>query len=135
MVPKTKASGGEIQHQAAAGSAKPRRNEALAFRVKAKYISSVSEADQEFDGLLRALGSPHRRLIVQECWSAARSAGEIADLLDLAPASASEHLKVLRKHGLVDLTVNGTFRIYQTRRQTVLRLRGLFEAVFPMEET
>jgi DNA-binding transcriptional ArsR family regulator len=110
------------------------RFEVLAFRMETKYISHVSEAEQEFDGLLRALANPHRRLIVQECWSAARSAGEIADLLDLAPASASEHLKVLRKHGLVDLNINGTFRIYQTRRQAVLRLRGLFEAVFPMEE-
>jgi len=104
------------------------------FRIETKYISPVSEAEQEFDGLLRALANPHRRLIVQACWSAARSAGEIADLLDLAPASASEHLKVLRKHGLVDLTIDGTFRIYQTRRQAVLRLRELFEAVFPMEE-
>jgi DNA-binding transcriptional ArsR family regulator len=95
----------------------------------------VSETEQEFDDLLRALANRHRRLIVQECWSAARSAGELAELLDLAPASASEHLKVLRKHGLVDLTINGTFRIYRTRRQAVLRLRRLFDAVFPMEET
>jgi DNA-binding transcriptional ArsR family regulator len=94
----------------------------------------VSETEEEFDGLLRALANPHRRIIVQECWSAARSAGEITELLGLAPASASEHLKVLRKHGLVDLNINGTFRIYQTRREAVLRLRGLFEAVFPMEE-
>jgi DNA-binding transcriptional ArsR family regulator len=94
----------------------------------------VSEAEQEFDGLLRALANPHRRLIVQACWSAARSAGELAELLDVAPASASEHLKVLRKHGLVDLTINGTFRIYRTRRQAVLHLRRLFDAVFPMEE-
>ena len=106
----------------------------LVFRIEAKYISHVSEAEPELDGLLRALANPHRRLIVQACWSAARSAGEIADLLDLAPASASEHLKVLRKHGLVDLTIDGTFRIYQTRRQTVRRLSGLLAAVFPMEE-
>ena len=94
----------------------------------------MSEAEQEFDGLLRALANPHRRLIVQECWSEARSAGELSELLDLAPASTSEHLKVLRKHGLVDLTINGTFRIYRTRRQIVSRLRELFEAVFPLEE-
>ena len=107
----------------------------LCFGWGRNSISPVSETEQqEFDDLLRALANRHRRLIVQECWSAARSAGEIADLLDLAPASASEHLKVLRKHGLVDLNINGTFRIYQTRRQAVLRLRGLFEAVFPMEE-
>jgi DNA-binding transcriptional ArsR family regulator len=123
-----------VSEKGAARQTKSLRFEVLAFRREAKYISHVSETEQEFDGLVRALANPHRRRIVQECWSAARSAGEIADLLDLAPASASEHLKVLRKHGLIDLTINGTFRIYQTRRQAVLRLRGLFEAVFPMEE-
>jgi len=94
----------------------------------------VSETEHEFDDLLRALANPHRRRIVQECLSAPRSAGELAELLDLAPASASEHLKVLRKHGLVDLTVEGTFRIYRTRRPAVLRLRRLFDVVLPTEE-
>jgi len=65
----------------------------------------------------------------------AHTAGELAELFELAPASASEHLKVLRKHGLVDLTVNGTFRIYRTRRQAVVRLRRLLDDVFPMEES
>lgn len=105
------------------------------FRIETKYNSCLSEAEQELDDLLRALANPHRRRIVQECWSAARSAGELAELLDLAPASASEHLKVLRKHALVDMTVSGTFRIYQTRRQAILRLRRLLDNVFPMEET
>ena len=109
------------------------------FRLEAKYISDVSEGrekevEEELDDLLRALANPHRRRIVQECWSAARTAGELAELLELAPASASEHLKVLRKHGLVDLAVNGTFRIYRTRRPAVLRVRRLLDAVFPMEE-
>ncbi len=94
----------------------------------------MPEAEQEFDDLLRALANPHRRRIVQVCLSAARSAGELAELLDLAPASASEHLKVLRKHGLVDVTINGTFRIYRTRRQAVLRLRRLLGTVLPTEE-
>jgi len=61
------------------------------------------------------------------------TAGELADLLDLAPPSASEHLKVLRKHELVEQRVEGTFRIYRTRRRAVLRLRQLLEAAFPME--
>jgi len=104
------------------------------FRIKAKYPSSVSEAEEAFDDLVRALANPNRRRIVQECWAAGRSAGELAELLELAPASASEHLKVLRKHELVDLTINGTFRIYRTRHQAIVRLRRLLDTVFPMEE-
>lgn len=94
----------------------------------------MSETAQELDALLRAVANPHRRRILQGCWSRARTAGDLADLLDLAPASASEHLKVLRKHELVDLTINGTYRLYRTRRTTILRLRELLVAAFPMEE-
>ena len=93
----------------------------------------MPETAEELDGLLRAIANPHRRLILQACWSVERTAGELAELLDLAPASASEHLKVLRKHELVEQRVEGTFRIYRTRPQAVMRLRQLLEATFPME--
>ena len=79
------------------------------------------------------MANSHRRQIVRACWSVDRTAGELADVLDLAPASASEHLKVLRKHELVEQRVEGTFRIYRSRRPAVLRLRRLLETAFPME--
>jgi DNA-binding transcriptional ArsR family regulator len=101
-----------------------------------KYTSEVAEtAPAELDGLLRALASPHRRQIVQECWSVERTAGELAERVRLAPASTSEHLKVLRKHGMVDLTASGTFRLYRARRETLRRLIELLDATFPLEET
>jgi DNA-binding transcriptional ArsR family regulator len=93
----------------------------------------VSETAEHLDALLRAVANPHRRRILQECWSGDRTAGDLADLLDVAPATASEHLKVLRKHELVDLTINGTFRLYRARQATVLRLRELLDVAFPME--
>lgn len=93
----------------------------------------MPETAEELDGLLRAVANPHRRLILQACWSTDHTAGELADLLGLAPASASEHLKVLRKHELVEQRVEGTFRIYRSRQRAVLRLRRLLEAAFPME--
>jgi DNA-binding transcriptional ArsR family regulator len=105
----------------------------LIFRAYPKYSSGVPETPDELDRLLRAVANPHRRLILQECWARDRSAGELAEVLDLAPASTSEHLKVLRKHGLVDLTANGTFRMYRSQHATILRLRALLEAAFPME--
>jgi DNA-binding transcriptional ArsR family regulator len=36
----------------------------------------------------------------------------LAEQLGIAPATASEHLKVLRKTGLVDLTASGAQRLY-----------------------
>jgi DNA-binding transcriptional ArsR family regulator len=88
---------------------------------------------EELDELLRALAHPARRLIVSACWSTERTAGELAELLDLAPASTSEHLKVLRKHRLVDMRVEGTFRIYRSRPPEIARLRRLLDATFPTE--
>ena len=40
-------------------------------------------------------------------------ATELAGLLGIAPATASEHLRVLRKTGLVELSAVGTWRRYR----------------------
>jgi DNA-binding transcriptional ArsR family regulator len=71
----------------------------------------------EADELLRALAHPARREILRQCWDRPASAGSLSVALDLAPASTSEHLKVLRKSGLVVLTKDGTFRWYQADRE------------------
>jgi DNA-binding transcriptional ArsR family regulator len=76
----------------------------------------------DVDELLRALGSPARREILRLCRAAPQSAGALADALGLAPASTSEHLKVLRKTGLLLLDKQGTFRWYRT---DPARLAGL----------
>jgi DNA-binding transcriptional ArsR family regulator len=102
----------------------------LSDSSEASYASDVSET-AELDGLLRALANPHRRQIVQACWGVEHTAGELAELLDLAPASASEHLKVLRKHRLVEMRVEGTFRIYRSRPEELARLAHLLTATFP----
>jgi DNA-binding transcriptional ArsR family regulator len=82
------------------------------------------------DELLRALAHPARREILRRCWDGPASAGTLSAALDLAPASTSEHLKVLRKTGLVVLTREGTFRWYQADRQR-LRAVGHWLGVFP----
>jgi DNA-binding transcriptional ArsR family regulator len=73
----------------------------------------VALSAEEADELLRALAHPARRAILQECWREPRSAGALSETVGLAAASTSEHLKVLRKIGLVVLTKDGTFRWYR----------------------
>jgi DNA-binding transcriptional ArsR family regulator len=85
----------------------------LLFRVFPKYGGDVVAAD-DFDELLRAVASRHRRRILIEVRTRERGAGELAEELGLAPASVSEHLKVLRKTGLVTMRVDGTYRLYRT---------------------
>jgi DNA-binding transcriptional ArsR family regulator len=77
-------------------------------------ILRVVLVERDADELLRAFAHPARREIVRRCWAAPVSAGELSDALGLAPASTSEHLKVLRKTGLVVLTKDGTYRRYRT---------------------
>ncbi|MGE5155879.1 MAG: ArsR/SmtB family transcription factor [Betaproteobacteria bacterium] len=71
-------------------------------------------AEDDADELLRALGHPARREILRRCWAGPVTAGELSSALDLAAASTSEHLRVLRKVGLVVLTKDGTYRRYHS---------------------
>lgn len=81
----------------------------------------------ELDELTRALANTTRRQVLRSCWSTQRSAGELAAETELAPASVSEHLKVLRKTGLVVLERAGNHRLYRAdtdRVAAVLRALG-----------
>ena len=56
---------------------------------------------KELDAALRALAHHERRTLLLGCLDRRRSAGELAERSTLAMATVSEHLKVLRKTGLV----------------------------------
>jgi len=86
---------------------------------------------EDLDELVRALASPHRRSILRLVWAGERGAGELAQRLDLAPASVSEHLRVLRKTGLVTVRVDGTYRWYRARPDRIARLLRLLAEAFP----
>ena len=66
------------------------------------------------DERLRALAHPVRRQLVVACRDVPQPAGALVELTGLAPASVSEHLKVLRKCGLLVLEVRGRSWIYAT---------------------
>ena len=57
----------------------------------------------------------------------AQAAGELAAASGLAAASVSEHLKVLRKTGLVVLERQGRFRLYRTDPSCVRAVAGSIE--------
>lgn len=52
--------------------------------------------------------------MIAACLAEPRSAGWLVDLVGLSPASVSEHLKVLRKTGLLELERRGTFHLYRS---------------------
>jgi DNA-binding transcriptional ArsR family regulator len=82
----------------------------------------VALTPDEADELLRALAHPARRDILRLCWHERQPAGALTDAVGLAAASVSEHLKVLRKAGLVVLHKQGTFRWYEASPARVAAL-------------
>jgi DNA-binding transcriptional ArsR family regulator len=69
--------------------------------------------DDRLDELLRALGHPARRALFRACLDGPRAAGDLVGVVGLAPASVSEHLRVLRKAGLLELETRGRFWMYR----------------------
>jgi DNA-binding transcriptional ArsR family regulator len=80
----------------------------------------------DLDELLRALAHKERRKFLAACLEERQAAGDLADRSSLSLATVSEHLKVLRKTGLVTLEKDGRFWFYQTDRS---RLREAVEAL------
>ena len=91
-------------------------------------LVTVPDAPDDLDELVRAMSNATRRRILRLCADRYVPAGEIASEIDLAAASVSEHLKVLRKTRLVELERTGTswrYRTDMTRIAQVLdRLAG-----------
>ena len=80
---------------------------------RSKLLDVTAEQPHELDDALRALAHGSRRAILRLTANRAIPATELSQQLDVAPATASEHLRVLRKTGLVELSVSGTWRLYQ----------------------
>jgi DNA-binding transcriptional ArsR family regulator len=93
-----------------------------------------SAGSDDLDELLRAVAGRHRRRILTEVWRRELGAGELAERLGLAAASTSEHLKVLRKTGLVTMRVEGTYRLYRADPERLRRLIELLASSFPGDE-
>jgi DNA-binding transcriptional ArsR family regulator len=74
------------------------------------------------DEAFRALSHSDRRLFVRACLGNSLAAGELAARSQLSNATVSEHLKVLRKSGLLVLERDGRFWRYRTDRQLLADL-------------
>lgn len=69
---------------------------------------------------LKAISAPVRREILDYLKSGPKSAGEISQQFDLAPATVSHHLSTLRKAGLIEEEKQKNF-IYYSLNLTVLK--------------
>jgi DNA-binding transcriptional ArsR family regulator len=79
------------------------------------------------DDTLRALANPTRRAMLELIWDAERSSSEIADAVDATRPAASQHLKVLRDAGLVQVRVDGNQRLYRFDVEQMVAVRRALE--------
>ncbi|HEX9683893.1 MAG TPA: helix-turn-helix transcriptional regulator [Acidimicrobiales bacterium] len=98
-------------------------------------FDAPSRIQASLDELVRALAHNARRQILRGCRGRFVPAGELAAQLALAPASVSEHLKVLRKTGLVELRRIGTSWTYRAQEQRIADVvAALTRELEPQEE-
>jgi DNA-binding transcriptional ArsR family regulator len=77
---------------------------------------------------LRAIANPRRRAMLDLVWDRERGASEIAELSGLTKPAASQHLKVLRDAGLVQVRVAGNQRLYRSDPVRLGELRAALDA-------
>lgn len=80
------------------------------------------------EDILRAVATPRRRLILKLIWTSEMSAGRIADEFDVTFAAVSQHLRVLREAGLVEVRRAGRHRFYRARPEALGPLAQMLTA-------
>jgi DNA-binding transcriptional ArsR family regulator len=70
--------------------------------------------------MLEAVRAPRRRAMLRLCWDRERTAGEIAGAMsEISFAAVSQHLRILRDAGAVEVRRSGRQRFYQARREAL----------------
>lgn len=93
-------------------------------------VAAPSNEDVEVAVLAKALGHPMRvRILRILLGQEACFCGELVDLLPLAQATVSQHLKVLKEAGLIRGEIEGPRVCYCANRERVRQLAGLIDLV------
>lgn len=75
----------------------------------------------------QALAEPRRREILRLIWHRELAAGQIATRFDVTRPAISQHLRVLKRSGLLKERREGTRRLYRARPEAVAELRAYLE--------
>ncbi len=106
------------------------RSEIESDRQRPRRWAGPTRTDDELARLAKALGHPIRAAIVR--WLARQgqcSCGEIVEVLPLAQATISQHLKVLKEAGLLLGEVDGPRVCYCVNPEAVERVKHLVEGL------
>ncbi len=84
---------------------------------------------EEFASIARALGAPHRLLLLEQLGQGERGVEDLARKTDLTVANCSQHLQALRRAGLVTSRRAGKSVIYRLSDDKVLSLMQILSEV------
>jgi DNA-binding transcriptional ArsR family regulator len=84
----------------------------------------LPDSDDALQKILQALASPVRREILWMVTDTERAAGDIAAAVHVSAPTVSQHLQVLRDAGLVTMRIDGSFRRYRCRNDTLASLQN-----------
>lgn len=76
-------------------------------------VKSTGVFEEDLGGFCKALGHPARiKLLRILSAKGVCISGDLAEAIDLAPSTVSEHLRILKEAGLVQGTIDGPRRCY-----------------------
>lgn len=87
------------------------------------------ELEQLTAGVCKALSDPKRLMILYVLADGPRAVGEVAELLDVSPSNASQHLGLLRDRGLVEAEREANRVIYRLTDPRVVDALEVLRAV------
>jgi ArsR family transcriptional regulator, arsenate/arsenite/antimonite-responsive transcriptional repressor len=90
----------------------------------------ITDRDEELADLARALSHPARVAILRHLASTGSCiCGQIVDVLPLAQATVSQHLKVLKEAGFIQGEVDGPRTCYCVNPEAVRRFQAIVAAL------
>jgi DNA-binding transcriptional ArsR family regulator len=89
-------------------------------------LATVSAEDA-----LAALAEPRRRAMLLLVRDEPRSVGQIAEHFDITQQAVSQHLKVLREAGLVEVRAERQRRLYLVRPEGLRTLEAFLAELWP----
>ncbi|MBM4252091.1 MAG: winged helix-turn-helix transcriptional regulator [Deltaproteobacteria bacterium] len=100
--------------------------DATRFRGAVTQIPVTVDLEDDLSGLCKALGHPVRiRLIGILLEVGGSGSGELAEEFALAHSTVSEHLRILREVGLLDVTATASRRQYKVNQNRLTYLKSL----------
>jgi DNA-binding transcriptional ArsR family regulator len=85
------------------------------------------------EAALAAIAEPRRRAMLLLVRDEPRSVGEIAEHFDISQQAVSQHLKVLREAGLVDVRAERQRRLYVVRPEGLESLESFLAELWPAQ--